>query len=143
GEVISWLKNIGDQVLQDEPVVTVMTDKATVELPSPYAGILAKKFVEEGAIAIKGKPLYAIEGGKAAASQKTEKPKVKAASEKKPEEKPIVRGSSIKATPDVRQMAKALGIALDEIEGSGKEGRITLDDIKNHLSKFAKKSENS
>lgn len=36
GEVIEWLKNVGDRVAQDEPVVVVMTDKATVELPSPF-----------------------------------------------------------------------------------------------------------
>lgn len=61
GEVIEWLKNINDQVQQDEPVVVVMTDKVTVELPSPYPGILVKQHYKPGGIAIKGKPLYAIE----------------------------------------------------------------------------------
>ncbi|MEX2305804.1 MAG: biotin/lipoyl-containing protein, partial [Waddliaceae bacterium] len=51
GQVIDWLKNVGDEVRKDEPIVTVMTDKATVELPSPYAGILTHMFYKQGDIA--------------------------------------------------------------------------------------------
>jgi pyruvate dehydrogenase E2 component (dihydrolipoyllysine-residue acetyltransferase) len=61
GEVIEWLKKMGDPVAQDEPVVKVMTDKATVELPSPHAGILHKQYYREGEVALVGKPLYDIE----------------------------------------------------------------------------------
>ena len=60
GEVIEWRKKEGDSVAKDEAVVTVMTDKATVELPSPVAGTFAKKYYEAGGIAIKGQPLYGI-----------------------------------------------------------------------------------
>lgn len=148
GEVISWLKKIGDRVLQDEPVVTVMTDKATVELPSPYPGVLSKIYVDEGAIAIKGKPLYSIETSENHENGLEEKETAKAASFKEnvnvaKEEPKILKSQegSIKATPDVRQIAKELGIDLSEIQGSGKEKRITLADLKNHLQKKGKKQD--
>ena len=61
GEVIEWLKNVGDPIAQDEPVVIVMTDKATVELPAPYPGKLGKQYFKPGEVAILDKPLYDIE----------------------------------------------------------------------------------
>jgi len=53
GEVIEWLKAVGDPVTQDEPVVIVMTDKATVELPAPCPGKLSKQYFKVSEIAIK------------------------------------------------------------------------------------------
>ena len=60
GEVIEWLKQEGEAVEQDEPVVTVMTDKATVDLPAPYPGEIAKHYHQPGEIAIKDQPIYDI-----------------------------------------------------------------------------------
>ncbi|MBA3602085.1 MAG: 2-oxo acid dehydrogenase subunit E2 [Parachlamydiaceae bacterium] len=61
GEVIEWHKKVGDSIKQDESVVVVMTDKATVELPSPHPGILAKQYFAPGEMAIRDRPLYDIE----------------------------------------------------------------------------------
>ncbi len=61
GEIIDWLKAEGENVKQDEPVVVVMTDKATVELPAPMPGKVSKHYLKPGEIAIKGKPVYSIE----------------------------------------------------------------------------------
>jgi len=61
GEVIEWLKHPNDLLEQDEPVVIVMTDKATVELPAPYPGKLVKQYFKVGEISLRDKPLYAIE----------------------------------------------------------------------------------
>src|SRR5215213_3528162 len=61
GEVIEWLKKVGDPLAQDEPVVVVMTDKATVELPAPYPGTLAKQYYQPGQVSIRDKPLYDIQ----------------------------------------------------------------------------------
>lgn len=107
GEIIEWLKNVGDQVKQDEPVVIVMTDKATVELPSPYPGKLVQQHYKVGEMAIKDKPLYAIEG------ESTELPK-----------------KEVLATPYVRNLAKEMGINIDQIRGSGKDGRVEEKDLK-------------
>lgn len=99
GEVVAWLKNVGDPVAKDEPVVEVMTDKATVELPSPYAGVLVKQHVAEGEVALLDKPLYDIE---------TEKPL---------------------ATPATRHLAKELGVDLATVTPTGDKGRITKQDL--------------
>ncbi len=61
GEVIEWHKKVGDSIKQDESVVMVMTDKATVELPSPHPGILVKQYFAPGEMAIRDRPLYDIE----------------------------------------------------------------------------------
>src|SRR5262245_54149253 len=61
GEIIEWLKSVNDLVKQDEPVVVVMTDKATVELPSPYPGKIVKQYYQPGQIAIRDRPLYDLE----------------------------------------------------------------------------------
>lgn len=101
GEVIEWLKQEGDSVAKDEPVVTVMTDKATVEIPSPHPGKLHKVHVAKGAVAKVGEPLFAIalEGGR-----------------------PL-------ATPKTRHLAKELSVSLEKVTPTGKEGRITEGDV--------------
>jgi 2-oxoisovalerate dehydrogenase E2 component (dihydrolipoyl transacylase) len=57
GEIVKWLVKEGDHVKQDQPVVEVMTDKVTVEIPSPYEGILLKQVAPEGAVVAIGKPI--------------------------------------------------------------------------------------
>lgn len=130
GEVVSWLKQVGDHLNQDEPVVVVMTDKATVELPSPYPGKLAKQYIKVGEIAVKDKPLYdiALENPlnvKAAekSSETPKKTKVDAPLAK------VLHGEKALAAPVVRKLAKEMGINLDSIQGSGPEGRVTREDL--------------
>jgi len=57
GEIVKWLVNEGDRVEQDQLLVEVMTDKVTVEVPSPYAGILLKQVAKEGEVVAIGKPI--------------------------------------------------------------------------------------
>src|ERR1700730_18264141 len=57
GEIVKWLVNEGDRVEQDQPLVEVMTDKVTVEIPSPHAGILLKQVAKEGDVVPIGKPI--------------------------------------------------------------------------------------
>lgn len=149
GEVVEWLKNVGDDVRQDEPVVVVMTDKATVELPAPYPGKLAKQCVPVGQLAFKDRPLYAIALDGFAASSETVKPpdavplpksdaeaatsfsgmEVKAA-----DDKALILGrGEKKAIPKVRRLAHQMGIVLADVKGSGKEERVTEEDLRAHL----------
>jgi len=140
GEIIEWLKNVGDELKQDEPVVVVMTDKATVELPAPYPGKLAKQHFSDGEIAIKDKPLYDIETNEAV-EQKREVKKIE--KEKtllpKKEKKQICNHSRSNqkalATPPVRKLAKELEIDINNITGTGEDGRVTQADLKNSISK--------
>lgn len=137
GEVIEWLKQVGDSLKQDEPVVVVMTDKATVELPAPTPGRLAKQYFKPGEKAILHKPLYDIE-----TEGDEEEPKIiqkNEIKENKQVEKinvPVSKKQTSKralATPPVRKLAKDIGVNLNSLDGSGKDGRITVEDIKTHL----------
>lgn len=127
GEVIEWLKKVGDPILQDEPVVIVMTDKATVELPSPHPGKLAKQSVAAGAMATRGQPLYEleIEGEATHAS-----PSSPSTPKERPHEEPIIHGKAAGlAIPSVRKLAKEMEIDLSTVQGTGKEGRVTKEDL--------------
>lgn len=133
GEVVEWLKEVGDPLQQDEPVVVVMTDKATVELPAPYPGKLAKQYFKPGDIAILDKPLYDIE-------VKTEVPEVVEEKKELPPKEKQVQEVVVKrkpkssqkalATPATRKLARDLGIDINKIPGSGKDGRVNSEDIK-------------
>lgn len=147
GEVVEWLKKEGDTVSQDEPVVIVMTDKATVELPSPYPGIIHKHYYKPGQIAIKDKPLYDIllsedstepmktgkEEKAVAPSSTIEKPK-----KTKKSESDQKNNSQAIAIPKVRHAAKEWNIDLNQVSGSGPEGRVTEKDL--HLAASNKAS---
>lgn len=129
GEVVKWLKQKGDALKQDEPVVVVMTDKATVELPSPVPGTLETLFYQEGDIASVGKPLYAVRTASAEESKPMTAPKAPSQS-KAPAEKKTESPTTVKAIPMVRKRARELNIDLETVQGTGKDGRITLEDLK-------------
>lgn len=128
GEVVEWLKKPGDSLSQDEHVVVVMTDKATVELPSPYPGKLVKQYVQPGQVAVKDKPLYDIE---TESEIKTKESKGLAV-EQPAQVKSIPKSTNkATATPVVRKLAKELNIPINQIKGTGKDGRVTVEDLKN------------
>lgn len=137
GEIIEWLKKVGDALKQDEPVVIVMTDKATVELPAPHPGTLTKQHYKTGEIAIKGLPLYeiALAGRLPEQNEKPSLPPISSPSKpaappaaKLPCSKRTVEGKAL-ATPATRRIARELGIDLQNIQGSGPEGRILPQDF--------------
>ena len=145
GEVVKWLKKPEDPLSQDEPVIVLMTDKATVELPAPYPGKLHKQYYKEGDIAIKGKPLYDIALSEPLAHKASKaEPVVNVKNGTCPQAKAEVRPpvttqaplESIRsdharalALPRTRQLAKKLGVEIDEVEGTGPSGRVLEEDI--------------
>lgn len=131
GEVVSWLKKEGDPVRKDEAVLILMTDKATVELPSPYAGVLAKRCYKEGEIAKKGLPLYEIQTDEAIQVKQEVQSKVQV-EEKLPSEVKHVDSAHALASPPVRKMARELKVDLSSIQGSGPNGRILREDLVQH-----------
>lgn len=146
GQVIEWLKQVGDSVKQDEPIVSVMTDKATVELPAPTPGILKKQYYKVGETAFKDKPLYDLEIEGAVESIREKSLAVPLVNKKedvaKKEEKPVVaegrrsQGAAL-AAPPVRKLAKEMGISLETIQGTGKNGHIKMEDLQRASSKEA------
>ena len=152
GEVIEWLKKVGDTLKQDEPVVVVMTDKATVELPAPYPGKLAKQYHQPGQVAHLDKPLYDIELAPGIITTKPAKHHEASAKEvKKIPEPAVAAAKSIPqvnhraqqtvpashkalAVPSVRHLASQLGIDIHHVPGTGKDGRVTAEDLKQYQS---------
>ena len=71
GEVARWLVAEGQEVAEDDPLVEIQTDKATVEIPSPAAGVVSRIFVAEGEVVPVGTVLVAIGGDAAAGPKRT------------------------------------------------------------------------
>ncbi len=118
GEVVRWLVKVGDTVKEDQPLVEVMTDKASVEIPSPRTGVISALLVEEGKVVPVGTALLSIEVG----GGSSPRPAAGAAPSAKP--------ATIEATPMVRQLAREVGVAIENVRGTGPGGRITADDVK-------------
>ncbi|MDH5749780.1 MAG: E3 binding domain-containing protein, partial [Rhodospirillales bacterium] len=119
-EIVSWHVSSGDHVVADQPLLSVETDKAVVEVPSPQSGRIAKVFGEIGDFVQVGSPLVEFTDG-APADTGTVVGEIapKAKNEK----------GKAKAAPAVRSLAKDLGIDLETISGSGPGGTITKDDV--------------
>ncbi|MBV8761476.1 MAG: 2-oxo acid dehydrogenase subunit E2 [Deltaproteobacteria bacterium] len=150
GEIVSWKVKEGDKVKLDQALVEVMTDKATVELPSPRAGTVKKLYFKEGDIAPVGKILVTIEEEGAAASAgngkhgEAPKPAAHAPVHAPVSAAPAARSAGgievvdatstrerVLATPATRRLARQLGVEIGRVPATGKHGRVTTDDVKN------------
>ena len=132
GEVARWLVAEGQEIAEDDPLVEIQTDKATVEIPSPAAGRVARILVAEGEIAPVGAVLVVI--GEEAPSEShsdavaPERDRREADAGRPTPVAPPLGGA--RATPLVRKMARDLGIDLETVAGTGPAGRITEADVR-------------
>jgi 2-oxoglutarate dehydrogenase E2 component (dihydrolipoamide succinyltransferase) len=148
-----WFKRAGDVVAVDEPVVELETDKVTIEVPSPAAGVLADVAVKEGDTVPVGALLGAIKEGAGAVpagrpDQKTERAKAVDAGPEQPQlkedrppaESPAraappktvtakVAGADTPLAPSVRKLAAETGMDVSTVPGTGKDGRVTKGDM--------------
>jgi 2-oxoisovalerate dehydrogenase E2 component (dihydrolipoyl transacylase) len=115
GEIVAWLVSEGDAVELNQPLVEVETAKATVEIPSPYAGTVAKLHAGAGDAVPVGAPLVSFRVTGAATAPDVDGPAVT---------------SAVATTPAVRKLAKDLGVELGGVAGSGPNGRITAEDVR-------------
>ena len=132
GEIIKWHVKPGQKVKEDDPLVEVMTDKATVMIPSPKKGTILETRGEEGGIVNVGAVLLtldigdgAAESAPAPAAQQTE------VAPAKPAERKAESGARSLATPAIRKMAQDLGIDINQVSGTGSGGRVTKEDLEN------------
>ena len=132
GEVVAWKVKVGDLVKLDQPLVEIMTDKATVEIPSPRAGTIAKINFEDGQICPVGQVLVEIEelGGATAAAPVAAKTAAAPAAARIEVIDASTSRSRVLATPSTRRMAREMGVALDRVPATGKHGRVTSADVK-------------
>ncbi len=150
GTVLSWLKNVGDTVEEDESLLEVATDKVDTEIPSTHAGVITKILAQEGDVVQVGKPVCIIEiDGDATASNDTPSAPEEDSTIKQAEEiletaiataSSNGHGASVPRTSDsgrfysplVRSIAQKESITAQELEsvtGSGQDGRVTKKDI--------------
>ncbi len=139
GVIARWLKAEGEAVAADEPVVEVETDKITVEVPAPSAGVLAKQAVAEGSTVGVGQTIGEIDetatakgNGKPATPAKENAAPAIAAKETGGGPTPHegeVRGEPVAAGPSARLEAARSGVDLANVSGSGRGGRIQKEDV--------------
>jgi pyruvate dehydrogenase E2 component (dihydrolipoamide acetyltransferase) len=139
GEIQRWLVAEGDRVAADQPIVEVMTDKATVELPSPFAGIVHRLLAAEGTvvpvhapIAIlleDGEPPPPAAGAGPAPAPPAREAALFTATDARVEIRNPFAARRIRATPKARKVARERGLDLARIPGSGPHGRIRVQDV--------------
>jgi len=161
GEIVEWMVAVGDTVKEDDPILSVMTDKATVEIPSPCDGVVSSMVGDAGDILPVGAVciVFEVEGeGNSSSSQSTEQV-VDAPAIVEKEESPVepavepevaappptpapvavapvtprAEGTKALASPAVRKRAREAHVNLDLVAGSGPAGRITHADLDTHI----------
>ena len=140
GEIVKWLVKAGDDIAEDQPLVEVMTDKATVTIPSPRRGKVIRTVGNEGEIAKVHQTLVVLEvegpaaqPGKAAAEAVISMPPVAAQTVPPPAAKSGGNGDHrVLATPVTRRMAREMGVDLASLHGSGPQGRVMKADVLAH-----------
>ena len=139
GEIARWLVEEGQEIAEDDPLVEIQTDKTTVEIPSPAAGVVSKLLAGEGDVVPVGTVIVVIGAdGAPAAAPGDEQPRAEPAPQQDTAEAAASRdlvpghGSEgrVRATPLVRRLAQELGVALETVEGTGPQGRVTEEDVR-------------
>ena len=126
GEVARWLVAEGQAIAEDDPLVEIQTDKATVEIPSPYAGTVLRIVVAEGEVAPVGAVLVVI----GEVGEELEDGAPPAAPAPEAAVPATAAPGRVQATPVVRRIAQELGVDLGALTGTGPGGRITEDDVR-------------
>jgi 2-oxoisovalerate dehydrogenase E2 component (dihydrolipoyl transacylase) len=144
-EIVQWLVEAGDTIELNQPIVEVETEKALVEIPSPFAGTVEKIFGDVGEKVAVGSTIITVEttddapktgrkevlvgyGPEEGGSKRRKNRKIGRRSEEENAEEPEQPARAL-ATPPVRKLARDLGVDIDSVNGSGKEGRVTREDV--------------
>ena len=158
-DVVSVLVKQGDMIRKEDGIIEVETDKATVEIPSSIEGRIVELNVKSGDKVKVGDTLIKVESSGEKSSEKIEVKETKKESLQEDsllmddkveavkseaegitpsgqdDQPPILRGSA-PAAPSVRRIARELGVDINEIPGTGKGGRISMDDVKSYVKKL-------
>ncbi len=154
--VIEVQVSVGDTIQAEQPLITLESDKATMEVPAPFAGVIREILVKAGDSVSEGSLIFRVETteGNSAAPIKNQQPAVASsptptvekskventstrAQLREPQHAPTAQPSShprqtakVHAGPAVRKLARELGVNLAKVTGSGRKGRILKDDVK-------------
>jgi pyruvate dehydrogenase E2 component (dihydrolipoamide acetyltransferase) len=136
-EIVSWHVSPGDHVVTDQPLVSVETDKAVVEVPSPYSGTVAALHAAAGDIVRIGAKLADFDEAGAHEDRGTvvgAVPPAESSTTGQTAERTPVPGATLRAMPVVRALARKLGVDLAGVEPSGPNGAVTAEDVTRYAS---------
>jgi pyruvate dehydrogenase E2 component (dihydrolipoamide acetyltransferase) len=128
-EIVSWHVAAGDHVVADQPLVAVETDKAVIEIPSPYAGRIARLHAKMGERVKVGAPLVEFVEGTSADTGAIVGDLTTPSPSSEEDAHPRAPISGPKAAPAVRRRARELGVDLADVVASGPAGTITMEDV--------------
>lgn len=146
-EVIAILVSVGDSIEDEQPLIEVETEKANLEVPAPHAGAITAVHVKVGDILQPGQIIVSIDDGNVSSSVETNPTVeniavVQTEIEEAPSVEPAPLGSSEfgggitqapkPAAPSVRMFAREIGVAIEQVQGTGPGGRISVDDVKKY-----------
>ena len=145
GTILRWLVKVGDEVKEDDPILEISTDKVDTEVPSPFDGKVTSLLVEEGKTVEVGSSLLELDGDEQEpddteeqtgevfedVSTETEEIPISKTEEVKPEEDYAPNDKNFKLSPVVRRLAAENNIDLNNVVGTGENGRIKRQDIEN------------
>jgi len=142
GVVTKWYKKVGDSVKADETLFDVETDKVSTEIPAPVSGVIAAILVQEGVTAKVGAPLAVIEeAGAKTASAPRETAAAASPASLAPRFAPAAAGDRL--SPVVRRLIAEHQLNPAEITGSGRDGRITREDVHGYLAQRGVRGQNA
>ena len=128
-----WLKKPGEAVKADEPIVSLETDKVAVDVPAPVAGVLGDIVAKEGDTVEVGALLAYVNAGAGAAAAPAAKAEAAATASAASVAAPVAsdedEGGNLTLSPAVRRLVLEHGLDPSKIKGTGKDGRLTKDDV--------------
>ena len=127
GTIARWLKHPGDPVERYESIAEIVTDKVTLELPSPAAGFMGELLVAEGETVTVGTPIAILQAESDVDSTSRPSPDTQASAEN--DAAPAANSRQGRHSPLVRRLAEEHGIDLSSLQGTGAGGRITKADV--------------
>lgn len=158
GEIVKWFVKAGDTIEEDDVLAEVQNDKSVVEIPSPVSGTVEEVLVDEGTVAVVGDVIVKIDAPDAEemqfkgshsddSSSKQEEKQEEASAEEEStsssqtqqastasnQEAEVDENKTVKAMPSVRKYARENGVNIKAVTGTGKNGRITKEDVDAYL----------
>lgn len=149
GEVVQWHVSVGDDIQEEQLLLEILTDKASVEIPAPSSGKVSQILFSEGDLVPVGETIVVLNGADANASTPIQENNTTAPPKEASEPAPSQTSESIAslpafssdilATPSTRKLAREKEVDLNKIQGSGPYGRILKEDVLNYESVKTKK----
>lgn len=129
--VATWLKKEGEAVSANEPIVELETDKVTLEVNAPADGVITEIKAQEGDNVEKDALLALFEEGASGTASKSDDKKAETPKSEKTES---VSSSDKASSPSARKLADNNDVKIDDVKGSGKDGRVMKEDVQAHMS---------